>query len=96
MRASCAHADALAKREQAEARLGCLSALHPVSLDGKPLPGLRYEIASDPRADRPALLAMIDVRALAPGRHELQVARPPRSGKEEEDGLSFDRIPFWH
>ena len=76
--------------------LACLSALHPVSLDGKPLPGLRYETASDPRADRPALLAMIDVRALAPGRHELQVSRPPRSGKEEEDGLSFDRIPFWH
>ena len=39
---------------------------------------------------------MIDVRALAPGRHELQVSRPPRSGKEDEDGLSFDRIPFWH
>jgi len=75
--------------------LGCLQSLHGATLDGKPLPSLRYEIASDPRADRPALLAMIDVRTLAPGRHELQVARPPRSGKSNKDDPGFDRIPFW-
>jgi hypothetical protein len=38
---------------------------------------------------------MIDVRALAPGRHELQVARPSKSGGKHEGDPGFDRIPFW-
>ena len=69
-----------------------------MALDGTPLQDLQYEIASDPRTDRPALLAMIDVRTLAPGRHELRIARPPRGdskpGKDDEDP-GFDTIPFW-
>lgn len=85
----------LCPQAMATARLACLQSLHGAMLDGKPLADLRYEIASDPRTDRPALLAMLDVRALAPGRHELQVARPPRPGKADQDGLSFDRIAFW-
>jgi hypothetical protein len=80
---------------KAAARLNCLQSLHGVQLDGKPLADLRYELASDPRTDRPALLAMIDVRALPPGRHELQVAHPPKSGEKRKDDPGFDRIPFW-
>ena len=83
---------------QATTGLACLQALHGVMLDGKPLSGLAYEVARDPRTNRPALLAMIDVRELAPGRHELQVARPVRgdqaTGKDDPDP-GFDRIPFW-
>ena len=81
---------------KAAARLACLQAAHAVTLDGKPLAGLNYELGSDPRTDRPALVAMIDVRALAPGRHELRVARPARAGEKAEFGRGSDRIPFWH
>jgi hypothetical protein len=77
------------------ARLACLQSLHGVTLDGKPLPGLQYEIGSDARTDRPALVAMIDMRGLPRGRHELQIAYPPRDGKAARVEPGFDRIPFW-
>ncbi|MDQ2702255.1 MAG: hypothetical protein M3Y70_05455 [Pseudomonadota bacterium] len=89
MRAGCA---------ETAPRLACLQALHGVMLDGKPLDTLAYEIASDPRTGRPALLAMIDVRELVPGRHELRVARPPPGGEppdKDDPDPGFDRIPFW-
>lgn len=95
LRRVCARAESLAADPRARARLACLRSLHGVMLDGKPLAGLRYEIGSDPRADRPALVAMIDVRALAPGRHELQVAHPLHPSDTREDDPGFDRIPFW-
>lgn len=82
----------------ARAQLACLHDLHPVTLDGKPLADLRYDIASDPRTDRPALLAMIDVRELPRGRHELRVARPPRADRKpdkDHPDPGFDAIPFW-
>ena len=98
MRANCARADALAKPEQARARLACLSALHSVWLDGRRLERLHYEAGSDQRTDRPALLAMIDVRDLPRGRHELRVARPVRSDKKadkDDPDPGFDAIAFW-
>ena len=75
------------------AALACLSAAHALRLDGEPLTGQAYEISEDPRTDRPALLAMIDVRALAPGRHVLTVDRASTSknGKANEPYA----IPFW-
>lgn len=89
--AQAAHDDAA----RAGARLDCLAALHPVSLDGKPL-SPRYDLASDPRTDRPALQAMIDVRALARGRHELRVARtpPPDPSYHRHDSKAWT-IAFW-
>lgn len=98
MREHCAHARLLEGEALATAGLACLQALHPVTLDGKALPALQYEIASDPRTDRPALLAMIDVRSLAPGRHELRIARPPRGDRKpdkDKPDPGFDTIPFW-
>lgn len=96
MRGCATRTAALAAEALAGARLACLQALHTVTLDGVPQADLRYEIASDPRTDRPALLAMIDVRTLAPGRHELRVARPPRAArKPDKDDPGFDRIAFW-
>ena len=88
----------LEKDALAAARLACLQSLHGVLLDGEPIAGLRYEIASDPRTDRPALLAMIDVRDLQRGRHELRVARPPRSDRKpdkDKPDPGYDAIPFW-
>lgn len=85
--------DALAK-----AQLACLQALHRVTLDGKPLANLRYEIYSDPRTDLPALLAMIDVRELPQGRHELRIERPLPGDREPEENdrdPGYDAIPFW-
>ena len=79
---------------KAAVRLECLQSLHGAMLDGKSL-DLHYELGSDARTDRPALVAMIDVRALAPGRHELRVARPPKSADGHADDPGFDRIPFW-
>jgi hypothetical protein len=79
----------------AAARLDCLQSLHAVALDGKPLANLQYQAGSDARTDRPALVAMIDVRGMAPGRHELQVAHPPKSGEKRKDDPGFDRIQFW-
>lgn len=98
MRRQCAQASGLEGEALATTRLACLQALHGLVLDGKPLADLQYEIASDPRTDRPALLAMIDVRALAPGRHELRVARPPRGDRKadkDKPDPGFDAIPFW-
>jgi hypothetical protein len=53
-----------------------------------------YDLASDPRTDRPALAAMIDVRGVGPGRHSLEVARAPL-GAGGRDADEPHRIPFW-
>lgn len=76
--------------------LNCLQALHPVELDGKPLTGLAYELSGDARTDRPALLAMIDIRHLGTGRHVLSVARPASISerRRREDPAPY-LIPFW-
>lgn len=76
--------------------LDCLRSLRAVKLDGKPLTTLRYDLGSDPPTNRPALVAMIDLREVPRGRHLLQVARPvvaPDNAPTHE--LPFVRIPFW-
>ena len=73
--------------------LACLTAVHAIRIDGKPLAGQAYEISEDPRTDRPALLAMIDVRTLAPGRHVLTVDRMSTS-KNKKANEPYT-IPFW-
>lgn len=90
MRTACPRAD-----DAAETALACLQRLHGVLLDGKPLAGLRYDAGSDPRTDRPALVAMIDVRGLSRGRHELRVARTGASASERAAGDAEYAIPFW-
>jgi hypothetical protein len=98
MRTRCEQATGLKDDALAAARLACLQALHQVTLDGQALTDLRYEIASDPRTERPALLAMIDIRGLTPGRHELRVARPLRPDRKpdaDNPDPGYDRILFW-
>ena len=94
-RHACARALALAAgAARGEALLDCLARLHAVTLDGRPLATLRYDAGSDPRTDRPALQAMVDVRALAAGRHVLRVARG--SGDDgARAGDNADTIVFW-
>ncbi len=74
--------------------LECLARLRAVSLDGKPLTALHYDIGSDPRTRRPALQAMIDVRSLASGRHVLRVERAPGNDGATA-GNQADVITFW-
>ncbi|MEO8809285.1 MAG: hypothetical protein ABI386_03465 [Rhodanobacter sp.] len=83
--------------ERAQSTLDCLGKLHAVTLDGKPLPDLSYQAGSDARTQRPALLAMIDVRALTPGRHELDVMRAPAAAgmTDKVDKITRYVIPFW-
>ncbi|MEP6899672.1 MAG: hypothetical protein ABI870_14190 [Rhodanobacter sp.] len=80
------------------ATLDCLTRLHAVMLDGAPLAPLHYDAGNDPRTERPALQAMIDVRALTPGRHELRVMRAPAAAGDVDrhDQAAQYVIPFWH
>jgi hypothetical protein len=94
----CAAAlDMTEAKVRAEHTLDCLGELHAVTLDGQPLQALRYQTGSDARTRRPALVAMIDVRALAPGRHELRVMRAPAATSRDKsrDAINEYVIPFW-
>jgi hypothetical protein len=95
LRAACPGAPAMSDSEhRSSALLDCLQRLYSVRIDGKPLRALRYDAGTDPRGDRPLLVAMIDIRALAPGRHELAVVHPvDPADKDADDG--WDRIAFW-
>jgi hypothetical protein len=90
---SCSAASTGAREARRLALLACLERLHPLRLDGRPLP-VAYDLASDPRTDRPALAAMIDVRGLAPGRHALEVARAPL-GTGDRNADEPHLITFW-
>lgn len=87
---------------RAAAALDCLQRLRAVSLDGSPLPALQFELGTDARTDRPALVALIDVRALSAGRHELRLARaaetrnevPGAAGGNGAEASTW-RIAFW-
>ena len=99
IRNACPDAVALQGADRVARLLDCLQRLHAVALDGKPLT-VAYDSSRDPRTERPALLAMIDVRALKRGRHELRISSPPvdrddaRTGRAA-DRRQFHRIAFW-
>ncbi|MCB1561836.1 MAG: hypothetical protein KDI75_12220 [Xanthomonadales bacterium] len=86
-------------RQRRDRLLACLAALHPVTLDGSPVHDLRYASSADETSNRPALQAMIDIRQLPPGRHELTVAVPLDPDAVEDAGNPEPnppyRIPFW-
>ena len=79
--------------EASLAILECLQRVHAVTLDGQPVRALRFDVGTDPRTERPVLVAMLEVRGLAPGRHELRVARS--GANEDKDEAPFWVIPFW-
>jgi hypothetical protein len=97
-------ATAVAQHDQAQRRveaevMACFARLLQLRLDGAPLAQQRLERHRDPVSGQDGALAMIDVRALAPGRHELEIQRPPRAGNslrlQAGPALPPDRIVFW-
>lgn len=95
MRRNCpAMGTAKTDKAQATIELRCLGELYPVTLDGKPLTTLHYDVTSDPRTRRPALQAMIDVRALAPGRHVLHVGQTATTQDDDAPTRAWN-IVFW-
>jgi hypothetical protein len=85
--------DSSGAEARAGALLACLQQAHAVTLDGTSLPTLHYDIGTDAATDRPALVAMIDIRALSPGRHLLRIAEPSSRGTQAIEPVV---IPFWH
>ncbi len=63
------------------------------AIAGAAVPGLRYDVAEDPVSGLRGFVAMIDVRDLPRGRHELSVERPDRPGRDEPEAPVL--IPFW-
>jgi hypothetical protein len=92
LRRACPTLEALAGPRRARESLACLGRLHALSLDGGPL-GATFDIGSDPRTNRPALVAMLAVHALPRGRHVLAIAHPADAGAGA--GPNVDLIPFW-
>ncbi len=81
-------------REQALRLLACASErLHPLTLDGESLTGVRYDFGEDPLSGLRGFVAMVPVDGLAPGRHHLEIARLPRLDDEELPPPAS--IPFW-
>lgn len=72
--------------------LACHTQIHRVTINGEPVKDLVYDFSSDPRSGLPVIVALIDVRGLESGRHELLVQRP--RVKEDDDPRAY-RIPFW-
>jgi hypothetical protein len=72
------------------AELACLGRIHALNLDGRAL-AVPFDTSTDPDTGRPVLLAMIDIRALAPGRHELRTPRLDAHADEPKEYV----IPFW-
>lgn len=67
--------DHATRRAAEHQRIDCLGAQFQLQLDGKPLVGVDFERYRDPLSGNDAVLSMIDVRDLPPGRHVLTVRR---------------------
>lgn len=83
-----------AERARTDELLNCAAQkLYPILLDGQPVANLRYDIARDPLTGMRGFVAMIDVRELPRGRHELAVIRPQRP--DDDEPVQPALIPFW-
>jgi hypothetical protein len=79
--------------------LDCIARLHPLAIDGQPLAGITWDFHTEPVGELAGMLAMIDVRGLPPGRHELSIARLDTREPGEMASTSPPppwRIVFWH
>lgn len=93
MRAACGEAVRVVEQEGPPAEaLACLAHILDVRLDGAPV-AVPLEASTDPVNDARGVVAMIPAQDLAPGRHELTIARIPRKGAEKP--AEPWRIPFW-
>ncbi len=89
-------ADPEASATQRDALLACIADLHAISIDGQPVEGVTWDFIDRPAERLRGVLAMVPIAALAPGRHELRVARP-QSPERKLSGkpVRHYRIPFW-
>lgn len=84
---------ALGRGQDHRARLQCLASMTAIQLDGKAVAVPLLE-STDPVTGQPGLLAMLPVRGLAPGQHELSLSEPDWSPDDDEAPRRY-RIPFW-
>lgn len=84
-------------RDAARTRvLDCLARAYAPALDGRPLTGLRFDAAEDPRTGLRGSVAMIPIAGLARGRHELTVERMrSQVAKDDAPTPAPHRIVFW-
>jgi hypothetical protein len=76
--------------------LDCLALLYPLALDGVTIADPRFDRAQDPVTGLRGVVAMIRVAALVPGRHLLEVSRPPPFPRDPGEKAERPyRIPFW-
>ena len=85
--------DAAQEAQRLDALASCLARIHVAELDGTPL-ALDFMFGTDPRTGSQGMVAFIPVRDLAHGRHELRVARAPRTLSAKKTEGPFV-IPFW-
>lgn len=79
---------------RAAAVLACMAARQPITLDGAPLTPA-WMLTDDGGSGRRGFLAMIDLRTVPAGRHELTI-QPPPDGRDADDPDRVWRIPFWN
>lgn len=93
MRAACPEAVAVVGQEgPPEAALACLARILDVRLDGAPVE-VPLQSSTDPLSGMRGVVLMIPAQELAPGRHELTIARIARK-TATKPALPY-RIPFW-
>ncbi len=83
---------------ESDAVLACLPKRFMLAIDGNEVPAPDFDFASDPEQQLRGVVARIDVRDLARGRHELSLrygdARETDEAKDEPKRPQV-RIPFW-
>jgi hypothetical protein len=78
---------------RARAVLRCLADFHRPMLDGKPLPGLQFQLYTHPETGVRGILGFIPTQGLLPGKHLLQVQAAPHPDADKPPAPY--RIPFW-
>jgi hypothetical protein len=71
----------------------CLQRLMDLRVDGRPVTVV-LEDSIDPQNGQRGFLAMLPMRGVQAGRHELSLAAPVR-GSTARDRIERVRIPFW-
>ncbi len=85
-----------AGRTAAAARvLGCLTALHAVSVDGVRVPDPGFRFYTHPGSGVSGMVAYLPTATLAPGMHTLVVQPPPMRADRRHRPNPATEIPFW-
>jgi hypothetical protein len=94
--APVAAAPARGRTAAAAARvLGCLTALHAVTIDGVRVPDPGFRFYTHPGSGVNGIVAHLPTAALAPGMHTLVVQPPPMREDRRDRPNPPTEIPFW-